>query len=226
MKITMSKEFAEKLEREKRQKQESLKELHLTHELIYKRGTFLRNIGKTFYFVNILKGYLEVLEDENIIVILEDRKRLKEFIDMFFELDGVQSLEPKFKKNISKIDFNNNSNKVFFKFRNDGKSLDETLKGTSVRKITPICDLDNLPSYFFTQLNEYSESALRNIPIKVGSGNNTFIFDVENSSTTVSNHKGGSSTNVTRQPAKYFTYTSDINFLNFVNPVQLDNNFL
>lgn len=160
MQITISKEFKEKLEREKRQKQESLKELHITHELIYERGTFPRSIGKTFYFVNILKGYLEVLEDENIIVILEDRKRLKEFIDMFFELDGVQSLEPKFKKTISKIDFNNNSNKVFFKFVNDGKPLDETLKGTSVRRITPICDLDNLPSHFFTELNEYSESAL------------------------------------------------------------------
>lgn len=160
MKITISKEFAEKLEREKRQKQESLKKLHITHELIYERGTFQRNFGKTFYFANILKGYLEVLEDEQIIVILEDRKRIKEFIDTFFELDGVQSLEPRFKKNISKIDFNNNSNKVFFKFVNDGKPFDETLKGTSVRRITPICDLDNLPSRFFTELSEYSESAL------------------------------------------------------------------
>ena len=145
----------------KRIYEESLLELlHLTHKDIYETGTFQRNIGKTFYFVNILKGYLEVLEDENIIVILEDRKRLKEFIDTFFELDGVQNLEPKFKKNISKIDFNNNSNKVFFKFRNDGKDIFDELRSSNIRKVTPICDLDNLPSYFFTELNEYSESAL------------------------------------------------------------------
>lgn len=134
--------------------------LHEIHNEIYVNGTYKRNIAKTFYFANILKGYLEVLEDEQIIVILEDRKRLKEFIDMFFELDGVQSLEPKFKKTISKIDFNNNSNKVFFKFRNDGKDIFDELRGSNIRKITPICDLDNLPSYFFTELNDYSESAL------------------------------------------------------------------
>jgi len=152
--------------------------LHIIHNKLYETGTFQRNFGKTFYFTNILKGYLEVLEDENIIVILEDRKRLKEFIDTFFELDGVQSLEPKFKKNISKIDFNNNSNKVFFKFVNDGKPLDETLRGTNIRNITPICDLDNLPSDFYKELNEYSESAL----YYINNYKNTFIFDVENSS--------------------------------------------
>jgi hypothetical protein len=130
--------------------------LHQTHKEIYETGTLKGDFGKTFYFANILKGYLEVLENENIYVILENKNCIEEFVDTFFKLDEVSLLQPKFKKNISKIDFNNNSNKVFFKVRND------KFKGLDIKKITPICNLDNLPSYFFTELHECSKSAFLN----------------------------------------------------------------
>lgn len=129
--------------------------LHNTHKEIYERGTLKRGFGKTFYFANILKGYLEVLENENIYVILESKNHIQGFVDTFFKLDEVSLLEPKFKKNISKIDFKNNSNKVFFKVRNDD------FRGLDIRKIIPICDLDDLPRWFFKELDVNTESALK-----------------------------------------------------------------
>lgn len=135
--------------------------LHQTHKEIYETGTLKGDFGKTFYFANILKGYLEVLENENIYVILENKNCIEEFVDTFFKLDEVSLLQPKFKKNISKIDFNNNSNKVFFKVRND------KFKGLDIKKITPICDLDDLPRWFFQELDVNTESALNNfLPTK------------------------------------------------------------
>ena len=59
--------------------------LHNTHKEIYETGTLKRGFGKTFYFANILKGYLEVLENENIYVILENKNRMQGFVDTFFK---------------------------------------------------------------------------------------------------------------------------------------------
>jgi hypothetical protein len=137
-------------------KMNTIEILHSTHKEIYETGTLKRDFGKTFYFANILKGYLEVLENENIYVILENKNCFKEFVDTFFKLDEVSLLQPKFKKNISKIDFNNNSNKVLFKVR------DDEFRGIDNRKVIPICDLDDLPRWFFEELNINTETVLNN----------------------------------------------------------------
>lgn len=170
----------------------SLRRLHQTHNQIYSKGTFGRNIGKTFYWANVLKGYLDVLEDEQIVVILEDAKRVEEFTKTFFEVIENEGFNPRFRKMNSTIDFENNSNKVLFKYLKSSKNILDELHGTSIRNIVPICDLENLPRDFYTNLSEYSENTL---------------YYLENYTKTFSNYNGIPSTNVVTQIPNNSTFT-------------------
>lgn len=135
-----------------------LKEIHKTHFDLLEKGSYSKKSGKTVYFASLLRGYLDILENETILVILPKFKDTRNFFHTFIELTKDEDLQPKFQPFKNTLTFKNNSNIVKFVFYNE--NFVTRIHDLNLREdydIYPIVDLKNLSSGF------YKDNSLNNL---------------------------------------------------------------
>lgn len=122
--------------------------LHKVPELLKKHGSGIRQIGKTMYCLQTIMGYLNVLENETIIVIIHSHKDLPNYFNPLDELFREDDLEPIYHINERRISFKNNSNRIKFMTVNTLAEHHPTSFSSS-HDVYLIIDLDNMPPHFF-----------------------------------------------------------------------------
>lgn len=128
----------------------NLDALHLVPETLEFCGSRVRRIGKTTYTFYTILGYLEVLENCDIIVLIRRHQDLPDYFNTLDKLFKENNLEPKYDISSRRMYFKNNSNRIKFitvssikfnhpsDFSNDGN-------------LYLITDLENMPSQFYKE---------------------------------------------------------------------------
>ena len=127
--------------------------LHRVPEILDEYGSYVRQIGKTTYCLHTILGYLQVLENEDIIVIITEFKRLPNYFNPLDRLFIKNDLQPIYSIADRRIRFKNNTNRIKF------ITLDYLIKNhptdfcnsDSSHDLYLIFDLDNMPAEFYKE---------------------------------------------------------------------------
>ena len=118
-----------------------LKRLHHIHNVLSQGGILNRQAGFTIYTCHLIAGYLEVLENEKISVVLASYKRLNSFLPVLTNVLNEHNLEVDAKKSSkTKIFIKNNTNVIEILSANDFNCYPSKL--LRISSIIPIQDLD------------------------------------------------------------------------------------
>lgn len=127
----------------------NIDELHRTGELLYCTGTYPRQVGKTHYFCHLVAGYLEVLENETITIVVENERRIQSFTDVLEPVLQEHGFEIIFTDFYAgRLLIKDNTNQIKFYTPASARRMHPSQGGSSLDQYL-IADLDNLPPQFF-----------------------------------------------------------------------------
>jgi len=124
--------------------------LHNTHNILHKRGSYGRQFGKTTYMCYLILGYLEVLENETITVLLEKEDRLFDISKKLNEIFEENDLKPIYEVSSRRLHFENNSNNIKFITLDILKRNHPTDFSPSYN-VNLIHDLEGMSSHFYNE---------------------------------------------------------------------------
>jgi len=128
-----------------------INKLHKVPEILETRGSYGRQFGKTEWFLQNLVGYVEVLENTVIPVLIHHHKGIPPKFARLFHIFKERGLEPIYDIGNRRIRFKNNTNEIKF------LTLDTIQRSNPLDYITDkndallflLHDLENMPPEFY-----------------------------------------------------------------------------
>ena len=135
--------------------------LHKVPEILDEKGSFGRQWGKTTYCLYTILGYLQVLENEDIVVLISHIESLDYYYSGLYDIFKENNLKPMYDLGSRRIRFSNNSNRVkFISTKTLKNNHPGDFIGQTENDLYLITDLEEMPPYFY-----HEEITIRNCEI-------------------------------------------------------------
>jgi hypothetical protein len=128
----------------------NLDKLYNTLRILESEGSWGRGFGKTTYSLYNVLGYLQILEKETIIILIDNEKCLNFYLNQLRDLFEKNELDWEFDGMSRRFKFKNNSNNIKIFTLNTIQKMHPIDTGAS-RNLYLITDLNNMPPEFYQE---------------------------------------------------------------------------